>query len=602
MKLHAKLLALFLLASAALALTTAFAARKAVHDVLARNLQTPARAGAADATASISVGLASESDSLLRVYLQSCLAGFGAEYAAALDLEGRVVASAGSAAPARGAQDPFHRLAVRAQRPLTRESEGARPLLELVLPVSDALPNGGVLRRGGLLLGYSMREVLDTEKDILRRVLTFAGAAGGMGLVLLLLIMRRILAPVRALTLGVDRIGRGEYGAQVPVETDDDVGGLAERFNQMSRELARTTVSMNFLGEIMAGMLDALFVTDSEGRLRLVNPAALRLLGYAPQELTGEPLSKLFSAEDRVAAVGSGLRIVNRETSLVAKSGAKVAVLLSASELRAGEGAVTGAIWAARDITELKRSQDALRSRERDLHQSQKLSAVGQLAAGIAHEINNPLGSILVFAQAVARRFKKSHPLSEPLRAIEEEAIRCKDLVQNLLMFSRRDAKYQETFDLNEAVRRSLAMVEAQARLNGVRLEKEIGPAQNVHADRVGVQQVVLNLCGNALDAMPGGGTLTLRTRREGGLAVLEVADTGPGVPPEIRDRIFEPFFTTKGVGKGTGLGLALVHEIVDKQGGRIEVDSARGHGALFRVLLPLAAPARRRPASSRKH
>jgi PAS domain S-box-containing protein len=461
--------------------------------------------------------------------------------------------------------------------------------LVLVVPAREVGPGGGGRRLGGLLLGFSLSEALATESDILWRVLAFAGTAEVLALALLLALMRRILAPVRALELAVERLGRGDYGAQADVESDDEVGDLAGSFNAMSRELARTTVSVNFLGEIMAGMLDALFVTDANGDLRLVNRAARQLLGYADGELTGASLARLLAPEDRTAAAGTDFRIVNRETTLAAKSGALVPVLLSASPLRTREGTVTGAIWAARDIAELKQSQEALRRREKELYQSQKLSAVGQLAAGIAHEINNPLGSILLFAQAVARKFKKAHPLRAPLRGIEEEAIRCKEIVQNLLLFSRRDQKYQEFFDLNDAVLRSLSMVEAQARLNGVTVKKALGPGGRVRADRVGTQQVVCNLCVNALDAMSGGGTLSIRTSARGGSAVLEVEDTGSGISAEIRERIFEPFFTTKAVGKGTGLGLALVHEIVEKQGGRIEVESAPGRGALFRVLLPLA-------------
>ena len=234
-----------------------------------------------------------------------------------------------------------------------------------------------------------------------------------------------------------------------------------------------------------------------------------------------------------------------------------------------------------------------LRRNEAKLAQSEKLSLVGQLAAGIAHEINNPLGTILGFSQAAALRLKGSDPLAEPLVCIEEEARRCRKLVQDLLAFSRQEQSRLEDIDLNEVVGSVLGMVTAQARLNSVAVSSELGLCDWVHADRSQVQQIVVNLCGNALDAMPRGGRLTVRTRlgrsAERSQAVIEVEDTGPGIPPELQRRIFEPFFTTKERGRGTGLGLALAHQFVRRHDGEISVSSEPGRGAVFTVSLPLA-------------
>jgi len=234
-----------------------------------------------------------------------------------------------------------------------------------------------------------------------------------------------------------------------------------------------------------------------------------------------------------------------------------------------------------------------LSRREEQLRQADKLTALGRLAAGIAHEINNPLGSILGFAQAAAARLTPADALMPALKGIEEEALRCRTLVQSLLSFSRDARGLAEEFELAGAVEGTVAMIEAQARAQGVTIFRELAAGLRAVGDRGQIQQVVMNLCTNAVDAMPDGGRLTLRTGElKDGTIFLEVEDEGTGIPKDIRARIFDPFFTTKDVGKGTGLGLSLVHEIVVRHNGAVEALFPRSRGSLFRVTLPRASPA----------
>ncbi|MBI3549497.1 MAG: DUF3365 domain-containing protein [Elusimicrobia bacterium] len=233
----------------------------------------------------------------------------------------------------------------------------------------------------------------------------------------------------------------------------------------------------------------------------------------------------------------------------------------------------------------------SVRERTAQALQSQKMAAVGQLAAGVAHEINNPLGIILGFAHSAVRRIKEDDSLAMPLRSIEREALRCKTLVQNLLLFSRQDKAQMVEFDLNETVTNTLGIIEAQARVNSVELSKELGAVASMMGDKNMVQQVIVNLCNNAIDAMPGGGKIVVRTgvvaKGDKIWTLLKIEDNGSGIPAEIQDKIFNPFFTTKEVGKGTGLGLSLVYEIVEKHGGTIELDSVVGRGTAFTVFFP---------------
>ncbi|MDP3544190.1 MAG: ATP-binding protein [Elusimicrobiota bacterium] len=268
-------------------------------------------------------------------------------------------------------------------------------------------------------------------------------------------------------------------------------------------------------------------------------------------------------------------------------------VLLTESRIAMKIFLFTGAVGALALGLLLLLMRDLAR-REEGMRRTEKLSALGRLAAGIAHEINNPLGSILGFAQAATARLSPSDALTPPLRAIEEEAVRCRNIVQSLLTFSRQDAGAAEVFDLARAVEDTLSMIEAQARVQGVAIVRELEPGLRAAGNRGQIQQVIMNLCSNAVDAMPEGGRVTIRSGgKKGGGVYLEVWDEGSGVPPELRPRIFDPFFTTKEVGKGTGLGLSLVHEIVIRHRGTVEVDFPSGGGSTFRVTLPCAAPVR---------
>jgi two-component system NtrC family sensor kinase len=229
------------------------------------------------------------------------------------------------------------------------------------------------------------------------------------------------------------------------------------------------------------------------------------------------------------------------------------------------------------------------------LIQSEKMAGIGQFSAGVAHDVNNPIGVILGFAQGLIRRVQESDPLMMPYRSIEREALRCKTLVQNLLAFSRGQGNtaVMKPENLNQVIENALVLVATLARPKKVNLasppRQEIPP---VSIDSNQIQQVVINLCTNAIDAMPNGGTLTVGAASKGDHAEISVQDTGSGIPPEVRDHMFEAFFTTKEVGKGTGLGLSIITNIIKTHQGKIEVQSEVGKGTTFIVQLPLPAEA----------
>lgn len=223
------------------------------------------------------------------------------------------------------------------------------------------------------------------------------------------------------------------------------------------------------------------------------------------------------------------------------------------------------------------------------LIQSEKLASLGKLAAGIAHEINNPLGGILIYSHLILEDTDKNSPHYENLKKIVKETARCKDIVKRLLEFARPKEPEFTLIDINEIVEKSLSIVERQALFQNIKIVKTYDPnLPNTVADGAQLQQVFTNIIINAAEAMDGKGTLTIQTSTEQNFIHVSFSDTGHGISEENKKRIFEPFFTTKEVGKGTGLGLAISFSIIQKHQGTIEVRSQPNKGATFIVKLPI--------------
>ncbi|MDH4135147.1 MAG: ATP-binding protein [Anaerolineae bacterium] len=235
-----------------------------------------------------------------------------------------------------------------------------------------------------------------------------------------------------------------------------------------------------------------------------------------------------------------------------------------------------------------ERTQE-LRAAQEQLLQSEKLASIGQLAAGVAHEINNPMGVILGFAQGILKTVPEDDSLRKPLSIIERESLRCKRIIQNLLDFARHSEPTPHLTIINELIDTCCELVEHQISLQNVKLVKNYDPAlPPIMADTNQLQQVFINIMLNAYQAMPDGGTLHITTRTVGSELQVTFADMGTGIPPENIQNIFDPFFTTKEVGEGTGLGLSVSYGIVRAHGGTIGVESQVGKGTTFVIKLPL--------------
>jgi PAS domain S-box-containing protein len=386
---------------------------------------------------------------------------------------------------------------------------------------------------------------------------------------------------------------------------------LADAERRLHQEIADRRKVENELGtirRIVSASEDALALVDRRQRLVAANEAfGMLLKDPAAAGAVGRPVGGLLAGEgfSRELAEGIGRSLLGENVRLEARRATpdrgERQVDVALRPCREPDGRVTGASVSVRDVTEIRNLEAALR-------QAQKMEAIGTLAGGIAHDFNNILAAIMGYSELALMEAPEGAPISGSLRKVLGASERARDLVRQILTFSRKMEHEKRVVDLARAVDESLGLLRASlpASIDIVRRFPEM-PCTFL-ADRTQVQQVVMNLCTNAAQAMePDGGVLTIGVRETlpnlevltalgdlapGRYVELRVEDNGGGIPPIIADRIFDPFFTTKAQGRGTGMGLAVVHGIAKSHGGAVSVESTPGKGSIFRVLFPAVGAA----------
>jgi two-component system cell cycle sensor histidine kinase/response regulator CckA len=360
------------------------------------------------------------------------------------------------------------------------------------------------------------------------------------------------------------------------------------------------------LAAIVESSDDAIFSKTFDGIVTSWNESAERMYGYTAAEAIGQHLSFIIPPERAQELAGilhnleCGARIKHLETVRIRKDGSIIDVSVSISPIIGTKGRILGASTIARDITQRKRAEAAMRAKKEELlamtqqlWQSSKLATMGELAAGIAHELNNPLATVSLRTESLLGQCSNDDPKRSALKIIEQEVKRMANLVGNLLQFSRRNHPQITTIDVYKEIENTLDFIEHYLRSRQIKLVREFADTlPTLHADPQQLRQVFLNLLTNASDAMTQGGTLTLRVaagRTEQGASaiVFEFADTGTGIKPEDLLKVWETFFTTKDEGKGTGLGLAICRRIIEEHKGTINLESELGRGTIVRITLP---------------
>jgi len=344
--------------------------------------------------------------------------------------------------------------------------------------------------------------------------------------------------------------------------------------------------SENIVESITAGVM----VLDAGGHVQSWNRSLAEMHGIEPEEAAGHTACELFPASfckvlgEATEKVRRGLEPLTSAYRIPLRThdGADRVVTLSVAPL-VGEEGDEGTVVIIDDVTERTEM-------ETKLQQAEKLTSVGLLAAGVAHEVNTPLAGISAYVQMLQRKLPDTDPRGAILEKIEKQTFRASRIVNSLLNFSRQETGEFRRVDLNHVVDETLALAEIQLRKKQIVVETTCDEDVSVHGDPIKLQQVLMNLLLNARDAMPQGGALNISTIRHNGTAILQVSDSGTGIDAETIDKVYDPFFTTKGIGKGTGLGLSVSYGIIQEHHGSITVDSVPGEGTVFKISLPAAA------------
>jgi hypothetical protein len=360
------------------------------------------------------------------------------------------------------------------------------------------------------------------------------------------------------------------------------------------REVQRRATELEHLKEYSENIVESItggvMVLDAGGHVQSWNRSLADLHGLEPEEARGHTVDELFpagfcrvlnSARDKVLQGLEPLTSAYR-IPLRTHDGEDRVVTLAVAPLLGEEGD-EGTVVIVDDVTERTEMESKLR-------QAEKLTSVGLLAAGVAHEVNTPLAGISAYVQMLQRKLPETDPRRAILEKIEKQTFRASQIVNSLLNFSRQETGEFRSVDLNSVVDETLSLAEIQLRKRQIEVRTDLDDDVPVFGDPIKLQQVLMNLLLNARDAMPQGGSLAISTVRQNGNAVLQVRDTGTGIDAEALEKVYDPFFTTKGIGKGTGLGLSVSYGIIQEHRGAITVDSVPGEGTIFRISLPAAA------------
>ncbi len=458
---------------------------------------------------------------------------------------------------------------------------------------------------------YLIQRSLDEATEFLHQlelVLLLVGAGVLVIAALFSLVgVGRIARPVEALVEGTRRLAAGELGHRLQVSTGGELGELADSFNHMTTNLAHSREALaeseRRYRDLFDSAQDLVYTTDLEMRLTSVNRAGLEFLGHSEAEVQGRPFYQLLVPED-----ARRLEEENRQLppgavrpvfeARFAQGNGQQAVLEVVSRWIMEEGRPVGTHGVGRDLTARREREQATQRFREQLAQAEKLRALGEMAAGVAHNFNNLLTVVLGHAELSELRQDLPDPVRQDLRRISEAARRCAAIVRRIQTFGRPiDLNKKAPVDLHQVVRDTVDITrprwktEPERQGHAVRIELALEPAPPIASQGSAWEEILSNLIFNAVDAMPQGGLITIGVTSVGQEVVLRVTDTGVGMDEQTRQRVFEPFFTTKGPEQGTGLGLSTVWGLVQGMEGRVELDSEAGRGTTLAIWVPQASP-----------
>ncbi len=513
-----------------------------------------------------------------------------------------------------GRQMPGVAQATTAGKPVSRfeNLEAGGEVLRSINPVPNRAPctpcHGAVAKNpvnGVLVIDYDAAPIRDSARQSAALFLLAGSAVLGLTLATLWLALRRhVIRPLADLDAATRALAKGDLSERALVTRDDEIGHAADSLNRMAEHLeaymALVRVHEAWLQEILDGLPDGVRVIRvADKKVVLANRAFCQQTGRPLEAILDHPCHRSSHGRaDPCAAtlvicplvelqeVGATLKANHHHQQ--AEGGrfpAEVSAVLV--EIDRGKGGERYIVESVRDLGQAVR-----------VSHEQRLSELGLLAAGIAHEIHNPLGSVRLGVQGLAREIREARitpeQIAEYMGLIDQEIDNCIGVTRRLLLLARPPSNSLQVVVLGEALTDTLRLLEFDAQGRNIRQHCEVAAEQlRVLADEAEIRMIFLNLVQNAHHAMPDGGTLSARVGEAGGQALIEIADTGIGMDPEHVARIFDPFFSRRADGvAGTGLGLTIVKNFVERMAGEIRVESVPGSGTRFLIRLPLAESA----------
>jgi PAS domain S-box-containing protein len=360
--------------------------------------------------------------------------------------------------------------------------------------------------------------------------------------------------------------------------------------------------SNTFLKNMLHSSVDGVIAADKTGKILLFNNAATEISGYSEEEaLTSLNIRDVYPEngaykimkELRSEQFGGPGKLKSYQIDVLHKDGTLIPISLNAAIIYE-DGKEIATMGFFHDMREALRIKKELEKTQIQLLQSEKMASLGKLAAGVAHQLNNPLGGITLFARLMMEEYELEENALKDLNRILKDAERCRDTVKELLEFARQTRHEMRPLDINRAIARTLFLLENQTLFQNIEVNRQLSAdIPTVRGDTQQMNHMFMNIILNAAQAMEGRGMLTIDTRLAdaGDRVVIEITDTGPGISKDVLPHIFEPFFTTKEEGEGTGIGLSLVYGIVENHGGKIQAVNNSSGGTRFIIELPLSTP-----------
>ncbi len=414
-------------------------------------------------------------------------------------------------------------------------------------------------------------------------------------------LQKTITKPILLLSEATRKVSDGNFSIRVRIESEDELGDLAGAFNKMIEDLHKTTVTKDYVNNIIRSMTDTLVVVNPDSTVEMVNPSILKLLGYREDELLNKPFNKIMVCDEGGMVDISGEyehSLKNVEKSYLAKSGKRIPVLFSSAIMRNDKGEILGIVYVAQDITEQKKLEEERQKMQMKMIATSKLASLGEIATGIAHEINQPLTYIGSFIQRLQINIQENtvdrKELKEELKTSYTQVNRIVNIIDHLRTFGRRDNVEMQEISIETVFQNTLLLLGERVRMRNIKMVQNI--EQNlptIFGNLIQLEQVFINLFQNAIDAFTKQSKeaeiyVNMKQSENRESVIIKVRDNGIGMEDEVRNKIFEPFFTTKEVGKGTGLGLSIVYGIIQEHNGTITCDSKIEKGTTFTIELPI--------------